>query len=417
MRMMTNFIKDLFLHFFIMMIIPLVHNLLSKQRNEKEYRITFIAITLLTIWLTMLFPVKIGPGLVFDFKFIPIFTAFFYGGPLIAFLGILLMIIIDAFTNDTNILILALNYVIISVPFFYFIKRYRTYSLPKKLSLGFLFYLVISVTRFFIVFKAGHIDFSVYMLLFSAVSYLTLAFIIYLIEINDLQLFFMERLQQAEKLNSISQLAASVAHEIRNPMTTIRGFMQLLKDEKNLTGNQNMFVTVSLEELDRTQAIIDDFLSLARPNSTEYEIINISLHLKDIVDFMRPYGIISGIDILCEAEEDLTIKGSLHEFKQLIINLLKNGIEAMTNNSGKVSVTAKKDCLNNLVIITVEDEGVGLSKEQIKQLGQPYYSTKSKGTGLGLMISFDIIKRMNGNVIINSTENKGTIFRLTFPIQ
>jgi two-component system sporulation sensor kinase B len=414
--MMTNFIKDLFLHFFIMMIIPLVHNLLSRQSNEKEYKMTFTAITLLTIWLTMLFPVKIGSGLVFDFKFIPIFTAFFYGNPVIGLIGITFLIITDAITVDTNIIILALNYVIISIPFFYFLKHYRKYSLQKKLMLAFFFYLVISITRFLLLFKANRFDLFVYLLLFSIVSYLTLAFIIYLIEINDLQLFFMEKLQQAEKLNSISQLAASVAHEIRNPMTTIRGFMQLLKDEKNLTHDQNMFVTISLDELDRTQTIINDFLSMARPNTNEYQLIDIASILKEVADFMRPYGMMSGVEIITKIDDNLVIKGSSHEFKQLIINLVKNGIEAMPRG-GKMDVTANSSQSKNEVVIKVIDEGEGLSKSQLKKLGQPYYSTKSKGTGLGLMISFDIIKRMQGDVYINSLENKGTTFELHFPRQ
>lgn len=411
---MANFIKDLFLHFFIMMIIPLVHNLLSRQRNEKEYNITFTAITLLTVWLTMLFPVKMGSGLVFDFKFIPIFIAFFYGGSIIGFIGIGLLIVLDSITKHTNIFIVILNYAIISIPFTYLKKRYLWYSLPKKLTIAFFFYLVISITRFMVLFKIDRFDLFIYLLLFSLVSYLTLAFIIYIIEINDIQLFIMDKLQQAEKLNSISQLAASVAHEIRNPMTTIRGFMQLLKDEKNLTVDQNMFVTVSLEELDRTQTIINDFLSLARPNCNEYQIINISILLKEIVDFMRPYGMISGIDIVTKIEENLIIKGSSHEFKQLMINLIKNGIEAM-NKGGILSITAQ--IYESDIKIIIKDEGVGMSKSQIKQLGQPYYSTKTKGTGLGLMICFDIIKRMRGAVHIDSSENDGTAFTLFFPKQ
>jgi two-component system sporulation sensor kinase B len=224
----------------------------------------------------------------------------------------------------------------------------------------------------------------------------------------------MERLQQAEKLNSISQLAASVAHEIRNPMTTIRGFMQLLKEAKNLTTDQNMFVTVSIEELDRTQMIINDFLSLARPNSTENQLINISILLQEIADFMRPFAMISGTEIFTEIDENVTIKGSSHEFKQLIINLLKNGIEAMPQGGNLHVIATLKDHAN---LIVIKDEGTGLSKSQIKQLGQPYYSTKSKGTGLGLMISFDIIKRMQGKVHIDSQEQVGTVFSLSFPKQ
>lgn len=411
---MADFVKNLFLHFFIMMIIPLVHNMLSRQKKEANYQIIFTGLIIFTIFLTMLFPVKICTGAEFDLKFIPIFIAFFYGGPSSGLIGIIALVSFEIITKGTSIPIVILNYAIISIPFYYFRKWFKKNSLKKKLAIAFIFYLVISITRFLVLSNMKRSDLFIYLLLFSLVSYVTLAFVIYLIEINDLQLFFMERLQQAEKLNSISQLAASVAHEIRNPMTTIRGFMQLLKEAKNLTTDQNMFVTVSIEELDRTQMIINDFLSLARPNSSDNHLINISILLQEIADFMRPFAIISGTEIFTEIDESVTIKGSSHEFKQLIINLLKNGIEAMPQGGNLHVIATSKDHAN---LIVIKDEGTGLSKSQIKQLGQPYYSTKSKGTGLGLMISFDIIKRMQGKVHIDSQEKVGTVFSLSFPKQ
>jgi two-component system sporulation sensor kinase B len=411
---LADFLKDLFLHFFIMMIIPLVHNLLSHQKKEIGSQILFTAIIIFSLFLSMLFPVKIGNIAEFDFKFIPIFIAFFYGGSASGFIGILALVFIEVIKKKASIPIVILNYAIITIPFFYFRKWYQNNSLQKKLAIAFLFYLVISITHFLNLFNMHRSDQYIYLFLFSLVSYITLAFVIYLIEINNLQLFFLESLQQAEKLNSISQLAASVAHEIRNPMTTIRGFMQLLKDEKNLTSQQNMFVAVSIEELDRTQIIINDFLSLARPNSTENQLINLSTLLKEIADFMRPFALISRTEIFTEIEDGLTIRGSSHEFKQLIINLVKNGIEAMPKG-GKLNIAASS--LETSIIIIIKDEGIGLSKKQIKQLGQPYYSTKSKGTGLGLLISFDIIKRMQGKVQIDSEEFIGTVFSLSFPKQ
>lgn len=411
---MANFIKDLFLHFFIMMIIPLVHNLLSRHKKERNFQVIFSGIIIFSICLTMLFPVHLCKGAEFDLKFIPIFIAFFYGGPVSGLVAIIGLIVIDFATKETNILVMILNYAIISIPFYYLRNWYKQSSLPRKLLIAFLFYLVISITRFIAIYNLDRNDHFFYLLLFSIISYISLAFVIYLIEINELQLFFLQRLQQAEKLNSISQLAASVAHEIRNPMTTIRGFMQLLRDSKNLTSDQNMFVAISLDELNRTQTIIDDFLSLARPNTIEHQIVNISTLLREITDFMRPYAMISGTEILTEIIDHLMIKGSPHEFKQLIINLMKNGIEAMPKG-GQLIVKATSEGPN--IIIIIKDEGIGLSESQLKRLGQPYYSTKSRGTGLGLLISYDIIKRLQGKVRIDSKENVGTTFTLIIPKQ
>ncbi|MGG3468884.1 ATP-binding protein [Neobacillus pocheonensis] len=318
------------------------------------------------------------------------------------------------FYYDDYTFVMMLNYAIISIPFYYLRDWYKQSSLSRKLSIAFLFYLVISITRFIAIYNLNRSDHFFYLLLFSIISYISLAFVIYLIEINELQLFFMQRLQHAEKLNSISQLAASVAHEIRNPMTTIRGFMQLLRDSKNLTPDHNMFVGISLDELNRTQTIIDDFLSLARPNTNENQMVNISILLREITDFMRPYAMISGTEILTEINDHLMIKCSPHEFKQLILNLMKNGIEAMPKG-GQLKVKATSE--GPSIIIIIQDEGIGLTESQLKRLGQPYYSTKSRGTGLGLLISYDILKRMQGKVRIDSKENVGTKFMLIIPKQ
>jgi two-component system, sporulation sensor kinase B len=229
---------------------------------------------------------------------------------------------------------------------------------------------------------------------------------------NDRQIVMMEQLQYTDKLNAISQLAASVAHEIRNPMTTIKGVLQLFKEEKNLTSGQQSFVNISLNELGRTQTIIDDFLTLAKPASAEYETIDVSRQLPETIEFMRPFSIYSDVTISFEIEPGLNINGNVNEFKQLIINVVKNGIEAMPTG-GHLQITAIK--YRGTIQISIRDKGVGLSQKQIKQLGQPYYSTKTKGTGLGLMISFDILKKMNGKYKITSKVNEGTNILLQFP--
>ena len=409
---MADFIKDLILHFFIMMLIPLTYILLSRQKKELNFQIIFESVLLITLYLTMFFPVYIGNGAEFDLKFIPIFISLIYGGPLLGFIAILALLIMELSVHGAQGFIMLINYTIIMLPLLLVRKWYLRTSMQKKMAVAFCCYLAITITRFIFLINIERNDLFVYLLLFSIVSFLSLGFTIYLIETNDRQLYMIQQLQNAEKLNSISQLAASVAHEIRNPMTTIRGFMQLLKDEENLTANQQLFVKISLEELNRTQAIIDDFLSLARPNKNECQLINISLLLKEAIEFMKPYGTISGVQISAKVTDDLYINGYQHEFKQLMINLMKNGIEAMPNG-GELSVIACSDPKSHVVMI--KDEGVGISETQLKQLGQPYYSTKTRGTGLGLLISYNIAKRMQGKIIIDSKVNVGTVFTLTFP--
>jgi two-component system, sporulation sensor kinase B len=231
---------------------------------------------------------------------------------------------------------------------------------------------------------------------------------------TNFQLQMMHELHKAEKFSAISQLAASVAHEIRNPMTTIRGFMQVLQGERNLSADQNLFISISLQELDRTQTIIDNFLSLAKPNTGGMVKINLSRLLREIIDFMRSYSHLANTELVEGIEKNLWIKGDAHEIRQVFINILKNGIEAMPGG-GSIYIIAKID--KDYVKVQFRDEGVGMKKAQLERLGNPYYSTKEKGTGLGLMISYDIIQRMRGKIVVDSEEGKGTTFTILLPCE
>jgi len=368
-------------------------------------------ILLSALFLTLFFPISFPNGVLFDMKFIPVYVSYFYIGPLAGFLSILEIIVFKAFTNHSQVLMDIINYIIMSLIFYSAGTLYKGLNLGKKLLISSIIYLLILSTRLLYFIKTDDSQYILHLLLFIVVSWLALASIVYIIEMNEIHVSMMEQLQNADKLNAISQLAASIAHEIRNPMTTIRGFLQLLKDEENLTLHQSSFISISLSELDRTQTIINDFLSLAKPVNGEVDRIDVTKQLHTVIDFMIPFAVLSKVDITYQIDDHLFIHGNPNEFKQLIINLLKNGIEAMPSG-GCLSVTASSS--KEIVTLSIKDHGIGMSKQQMDQLGQPYYSTKAKGTGLGLFISLEIIKRMHGRYEILSEEQKGTNFIIRF---
>ncbi|RBP96444.1 two-component system sporulation sensor kinase B [Cytobacillus firmus] len=410
---MYDFTADLIFHFLIMMMIPFIHKISSHQGDRWKTSAPLFSGLFLALFLTMTFPVEIAGGQFFDLKFIPVFVAYFYINPVAGFLTIFVLISFKGFFSPGDIWIALVNYTFISLLFFYASKFYKKCTFRQKLSIAVLFYLPITITRYVILLQKDIKEDAPYLLLFSAVSIVTLSMIIYLIEMNLLQEKMMQKLRDAEKINAISQLAASIAHEIRNPMTTVRGFLQMLKNEKNLTADQKSFIKVSLEELDRTNHIISDFLSLARPETPGASKVSLSGVLLEAADFMRPYGLMTKVEIRTSIFEGIFIMGNPNEMKQLFINVMKNSIEAMPDG-GILEVKAFKR--NIAAEIQIKDEGVGMSKEKLQMLGQPYYSTKTKGTGLGLMISFDIISRLKGKYLIESTQNKGTNFTISLPL-
>lgn len=411
---LKEFIGELFFHFFIMLIIPLVHILFYRLNRTNKINFSLLFTIWISLFLSMQFPVRITDGLEFDFKFIPIFIAVFYIGPRAGLVSIGILLVMTTFFEPEKLIQGIINYFSITILFFMLYKQYQKKTLLFKLLICNLLYILIFITRTAYLMESGSMEGFFHLIWFSIVSIVALSTIVYLIEMNKLQQAMMEQLKTADKFNAISQLAASIAHEIRNPMTTIRGFLQLMKNEKNLTENQGMFISLSLEELDRTNQIINDFLTLARPSNQLSETISLSKVILETVDFMKPYAVISNVNVSNNIAENLFIAGNVNECKQLFINLIKNGIEAMPKG-GNLKIDAYEH--NQIATIKINDDGIGFSPFQLKQLGQPYYSTKTKGTGLGLMISFDIIKRMKGDYEIETIENKGTSFIISFPLK
>jgi two-component system sporulation sensor kinase B len=212
----------------------------------------------------------------------------------------------------------------------------------------------------------------------------------------------------------VSEMAAAVAHEIRNPLTVIRGFIQLLGAEELDKEKKKYYQKISLEELDRAQLIITDYLSLAKPDPEMIEIINVNDEITYLSNILFTYSNYNNIQIIVALFEDnpLLVVGDRYKFRQALINIGKNAIEAM-NNEGILEIKTNK--INDIIVIIIRDNGIGMTSEQIKRLGIPYYSTKDKGTGLGTMVSFGIIKKMNGKINVRSELGKGTIYEISFP--
>lgn len=411
---MVVFLKDLILHFSIILSLGFMYNFLSMQKLTVYKNQLFKVSILAALLLTMIFPVKFDGGMEFDLKLIPIFIAYFYLSRVDSFLLVTVMLLINGLVDFHSLIVTVINYSVILILFFAIEKIYHDSSVKKKIALGLFIYSLITSTRLAALINSGNEQEYLSLLVFSLVSFIALSVTIYIIEMTNFQIKMMHELHKAEKFSAISQLAASVAHEIRNPMTTIRGFMQVLQGERNLSSDQNLFISISLQELDRTQTIIDNFLSLAKPNTGGTSKLNLSSLLREIIDFMRSYSHLANTELVEGIEKDLWIKGDAHEIRQVFINIIKNGIEAMPVG-GSIYIIAKVDRGN--VKVQFRDEGMGMNKAQLDRLGNPYYSTKEKGTGLGLMISYDIIHRMRGRIIVESEEGKGTTFTILLPCE
>ncbi|MGR3762772.1 PAS domain S-box protein [Rossellomorea sp. NS-SX7] len=215
-------------------------------------------------------------------------------------------------------------------------------------------------------------------------------------------------LKKSEQLAMIGQLAAGVAHEIRNPLTTIKGFLQLMKE----SAEDDFHLKVIQGELDRIEIITNEFLALAKPRAVQFSLTSLTGLLTSSVEFIKMECLKQGVDVSFSVEE-AEIHCDSHQIKQVVLNVMKNALEALPNG-GLLSVQLERE--TDYAKISIQDNGAGIPPERMKHLGEPFYSTKEKGTGLGLMICQKIIKEHNGSISIQSNVDEGTTVNILLPI-
>ncbi|MEM1502405.1 HAMP domain-containing sensor histidine kinase [Domibacillus sp. 8LH] len=248
---------------------------------------------------------------------------------------------------------------------------------------------------------------------FGSQIILCLLFYLTYLRIKKQRLYY-EQIQQAERIKTAGQLAAAVAHEIRNPLTVVKGFLQLYEQDSSYNEEAKKHFALMIDELNTAEEVISQFLTLSAPSKeVSMEKIKIKESLCSVVGLLHSYGLLHANRIELEAEEECTIAANQMEFKQLCINLIKNAIEA-SEDGHSVLVRAKRVKQN--VEISIIDHGKGMSETEIQSLGTPFYSLKSKGTGLGLMVCFNIVKKYKGTIRFQSVKEKGTTVTLQFPL-
>lgn len=218
-------------------------------------------------------------------------------------------------------------------------------------------------------------------------------------------------LERTENLKIISDLAASIAHEVRNPLQVTRGFLQLLSKKEDAQ-NQD-YITIAVSELDRAAEIITDFLAFAKPKVDELVAFDLHDLLHQLELMMGPHASMHGGRLEILSEKNLIIRGSSSKLKQALINLVKNSVEAF-HEDGLVELTAR--AVEGEAVLRLKDNGEGMDAEHLNQLGVPFFSTKSKGTGLGTMVTIRIIEAMKGSIGFHSEKGKGTEVTIRFPL-
>lgn len=214
---------------------------------------------------------------------------------------------------------------------------------------------------------------------------------------------------KTEKLSLAGQLAASIAHEVRNPLTSIKGFIKLAREDVM----HDEYYNIIEEEIDRIETIASELLVLGKPMSIEIEKCDAGKMLRDVCILLQSQAVMRKIDIQFHTiEPGCFIQCNAGQMKQVFINLIKNATEAM-ENGGVIHVSARLS--EDKVQVVIQDEGKGMPESVLKKLGEPFYSTKADGTGLGLMVCFNIVEQYAGTIRVESKVDEGTVFTIELP--
>ncbi|EJR96518.1 two-component sensor histidine kinase [Bacillus mycoides] len=221
----------------------------------------------------------------------------------------------------------------------------------------------------------------------------------------------MNSMKETENLAVIGTMSTTIAHEIRNPLTALKGFTQIQKERNP---EDTMSYEIMLQEIERINGFVSELMLLGKPKPTNYEWCNIGEILLYVVQLMESYATQYKVKFNLQVDGNLpVINGDDKQLKQVLLNIIKNGIESMPGG-GNIRILACEKAGENLCI-SVEDQGLGIENEKIEKIGKAFYTTKENGTGLGLMITYKIIEEHQGSIAIESSMGIGTKVEIYLP--
>ncbi|MVO99605.1 ATP-binding protein [Paenibacillus lutrae] len=365
------------------------------------------------------YPFGSESGLYFSLFMVPVLTSFLYGGRLPGFF-VSASVLLFLGLKYPQLLLYQSLYLFLCVAAIYgFLQlskpQRRLYRIiyPVLLVGGLGFIMTVLKTGFYQI-KELALPEGFYLFYASSIliQCVTMGLVVYLTEYIREAAVLRQEVHRAEKLNVLSELAASVAHEIRNPMTTARGFMQLLFQSEVSESKKKIYTGMVIEEMDKVQQIISSYLAFATPHADKTALWSMNDLMALLEQQLQVYASQQKVRLDTSVEPSLWLTVNADKLVQCLAQLARNGIESMPEG-GCLRVRAYR--AEKRVFISIEDEGIGMSPDEIKRLGSPFYSTKQKGTGLSVMVAYRIIECYNGKINVVSEPGKGTCMLIVFP--
>ncbi|GED68669.1 sporulation kinase [Brevibacillus reuszeri] len=412
-----SLLKEVILQLFFALTPFVLYNIYYRDKLQ-NYSRTFILITSsISLFLAMTFASSVVDGIIFDIRYVILFFGLVYGGMQTALILVLEFVLYRCYLGGEGMGVALLMLV---CTFLLSVVIYKLYQKTHRKTLytflaGILFSLVaLGLTYlFFPAYVKQHLAYHVFVIPFQNSVGIWLLMSLFSKAIADKELFIIHA--QNEKIQAMSHVAASLAHEVRNPLTAVKGFLRLMQEGPNEPYKTEQYIKISLDEIQRTESILTEYLSISKPLQERHEPINVSEQLHVIQEVMLPFANMHNVELDVQIfDTPVTIIANPDEIKQVLVNFVKNSIEACADvPNGRVMLSILIEKGN--AILLIGDNGIGMDEGQIQRLGSIYFSTKSSGTGLGLTYSYHVIHSIGGTIQVTSEPFIGTKFTITFP--
>lgn len=362
--------------------------------------------------LCYLFTYRLNEELVLDLRIIPFLIGGLYMG-LSPVLGLLIIILRGFHGIDIGFFYAVLFYGLFSLLIWrispWFLKRTSKQRMLFSTGITLFVSLLLLVALEISIHPQNRLD---VWFAYIIVPPLGVAMISYIMEVIEKNILLRQRLLKAEKLQAVEQMGAAISHEIRNPLTSAMGFVQLLEDDSIESKDRTQYLAILKGELESAERVIQDYLTFSKPQIEIVEEIDAHVELHYVLNILQPIANLNSVKVSTNFSSMGMIKGDRQKFHQCFINILKNAIESMPNG-GVLSI--KTVFTQKYLEIYIQDTGLGMTEDQLNRLGEPYYSTKGvKGTGLGVMVVFSIVRAMKGTINVQSEVGVGTTFLISF---
>lgn len=403
---------------FMFLLFPVLIALIYFEDNLTNFnKYNLVLMASISLVLCMAFPIKLDLGFIIDLRYIPFIIIALFGGYRMVFPLYLVLnayrFIIGGEGIYHSLIFSTVIFLIVPLLSRKFIQQNAQkrilYTIGTGISVFGFYFFTLSFN-----YPALTNEFWTLVIYYLTTHVIVIFILMSLIEKIISNVKTREMYLRSERLKDISDLSASIAHEIRNPLTVTSGFLQLLNGSKTITPDEKIYIEFSLRELDRAEKIVSDFLTFSKPQCANMVYSNFKKEVEYVENIMRPYAKMNQVEIQVSFTNMLKKKYDENQIQQCFINLFKNGIEAMKENGGILYVDVSEQMSH--IQINIKDSGVGMTGQEIAQLGKPYYSTKKEGTGLGMLMVYSTIRNVKGEIKVESTVGEGTTFLISIPV-